>query len=153
MLELCEPHVTPKPSDAMGAIWAAIDRNREDGDKDHDRLRKTLDSVEVRLTAALDRIQKLENAPVTPERVQLSGKPLWTLIVAAFLLGGGIMNLQFGLSTISRDIAASTKLQDDRNLTQKEAMDQLRTNLEMRRVEIQRLSDKLTDYMQQHQPK
>jgi hypothetical protein len=46
-------------------------------------------------------------------------------------------------------VANAAKLQDERNATQKETLDNLGRQIEMRRVEIQRVRDDLAEYMRQ----
>ena len=134
---------------SSAAILRLVDDNRTDAREAHKRLRVDVDNLErvadgltanhAILSARLDR---LEREPVNVDKMKFSVAQL-VLIVGFFIgIAGGMWRLDSRFDTFD-------KMQTERNDTQKAAMDELRANLEMRRIEIQRVSDKLSEFMQQ----
>lgn len=149
---------------SVALLQQMVKQNHEQLEEGHQRLRESLRDVQqyaedidgrqsilnVRITAA-ENVAKL---PMNMEKVTFSTKQLLAIIAACGVMAGSMWRLQsssastaIAINELRATIATSDKLQDARNETQKAAMDQLRAGLEQRRVEIQRVSDSLGDFI------
>lgn len=152
MLALCEPMSAQPSSD----VRHLVDMHREQAEDGHKRLRKDLDGVGGKVsslqtiqTDLLLRVQKLELTPVNVEKVSFSSVQLIAIVVASIALAAGMWQLHNGIDNLQTAVANTAKLQDERNLTQKETLDNLGRQIEMRRVEIQRVRDDLAEFIRQ----
>ena len=71
------------------------------------------------------------------------------IVVASLGLAAGMWGLHNGIDDVAKSVASAAKLQDERNVTQKETLDNLGRQIEMRRVEIQRVRDDLAEFIRQ----
>jgi hypothetical protein len=158
--------MTPQPS--SGVLQEKIVQIGQKAEDDHKRLRGDVDAIGGKVatlmtgyTDVLVRLKTLELTP--PPNVE---KVAWTtkqsigvagaIGTACLIMSGWMYSLQSSIKDVHTDVntaaaavASAAKLQDERTASQKEAMGELRTALEMRRVEIQRVRDDLTEYMRQ----
>lgn len=144
------------PQSQNGALLQLVHANRDEAEKGHKRLRTDVDGIgkkvagmEAVQTDLQLRVQKLELAPVNVEKVSFSSVQLIGVVVASLALAAGMWQLHVGIDDVKTTVANAAKLQDERNATQKETLDNLGRQIEMRRVEIQRVRDDLAEYMRQ----
>lgn len=156
--------MTMSPSNA--ALQQLLHTQHDQQEDAHKRLRtdlngigKKVDGMEALQTDLQLRLTRIEERKPTVENVAWSTNFLRWLIVTGVAVGvalsGWMWSIQSSIKDVHTDVMAAAaavssaaKLQDERTAAQKDTMDQLRAAIEMRRVEIQRLSDKLSDYMQ-----
>jgi hypothetical protein len=129
-------------------VLQLVHANHDEAERGHKRLRTDVDGIgkkvagmEAVQTDLLLRVQKLELAPVNVEKVAFSSVQLIAIVVASLGLAAGIWQLHVGINDVQVSIVNSAKLQDERNETLKEELKQQKAALEMRRVEIQNLSN------------
>lgn len=143
---------------SAGALRQMVQDYHEKAEDDHKRLRGDLDGVGKKVSGLetvqidlLQRVSMLERTPVSAEKVTFSGKLLVAIVGSCLVVAGGMWQLHVGIGDLKASVDNAAKLQDERTAIQKEKMDDLGRQIEMRRVEIQRISDKLTEYVQTKQ--
>ena len=114
---------------ALCGIDASVDMTMRE-------LEHSLDSVENRVSA-------LERATVNVEKISFSGRQLIAIAGFAIVMAGGMWTLTRGIDDLRDTIEAGSKLQDERNDNQNKAIQDVRQQLELRRLEIQRVSEML----------
>jgi len=146
--------VTPQPS--HGVLQEKIDTISKKAEEDHKRLREDVNAIGGKVSSLLTtqtdlllRVQKLELAPINVEKVSFSSVQLIAIVVTSLALAAGMWQLHVGIDDVGKTVANAAKLQDERNAAQKETLDNLGRQIEMRRVEIQRVRDDLAEYMRQ----
>jgi len=146
--------MTPQPSN--GVLQEKIEQIGDKALEDHKRLREDFNGIGGKVaslmttqTDVLLRLQKLELTPINVEKVSFSSIQLIAIVGASLTLAVGMWQLHVGIDSVGTTVANAAKLQDERNATQKETLDNLGRQIEMRRVEIQRVRDDLAEYMRQ----
>ena len=146
--------MTPQPS--HGVLQEKIDTISKKAEEDHKRLREDVNAIGGKVSSLLTtqtdlllRVQKLELAPINVEKVSFSSVQLIAIVVTSLALAAGMWQLHVGIDDVGKTVANAAKLQDERNAAQKETLDNLGRQIEMRRVEIQRVRDDLAEYMRQ----
>lgn len=136
------------PNPTMGVVLQMVRQNHEQAEEGHKRLRGDYREMEVDIgalkaqVAAIEgRVTRIEATPVNVEKVFFSGKMLTAIVGSAIVFAGGFWQLHVSIDNVHDAVINTAKLQDERNETQKEAIRELRAALEMRRVEIQNLSN------------
>ncbi len=87
------------------------------------------------------RLDRLEQSPINVDKVAFSTKQLLTIVGACLVMAAGMWQLRVGIQDVQVAVIGAAKLQDERNETLKEELRQQKAALEMRRVEIQNLSN------------
>ena len=146
--------MTTHPSN--GALQQLIHDHRDDADKAHARLRedvngigRKVDGFQLVQTELLLKVQRLELTPTNIEKVSFSSKQLVAIVVVALGLGGGMWRLSVGIDDVKTSITAAATLQNQRNESQESQLKDVKAELQLRRIEIQNLSNKLSDFMLQ----
>ena len=129
-------------------IMQMLDQHHVQAEAGHARLRldvrqieQEIDRIIAEQAALASKISKVETKPLDIEQVSFSTKQMTLIVGAALSIALGMWQLHSGITDLQDSILNAAKLQDERNETTKQALDQLRANLEMRRVEIQNLSN------------
>lgn len=132
-----------------------VHANHEAAAEGHKRNRERVESatgriasLEAGFTDLRERMAAIERTPLNVERVTFSSRQLAAIVGGCLIVAGTMWQLHIGINDVQAAIVNSAKLQDERTAMQNKAIDDLGRNIEMRRVEIQRLSDKLTEFMQ-----
>ncbi len=143
-------------SPSTGALQQLINDHRDDAGKAHKRLRDDLNGLGQRVaslqtiqTELLLKVQKLELTPVNVEKVNWSSRQLVAIVGVALALGGGMWRLQIGIDGVQQSIVSAATLQNQRNESQEKQLTDVKAELQLRRIEIQNLSNKLSDFMLQ----
>lgn len=117
-------------------------------EKEIDKLQAMYSASMVLQNDLAAKLTKIESTPLNVDKVTFSGKQLTVIVGTCIALAGGMWQLHVGIDkTVEKveglqiAIQNNAKLQDERNETTRQALDQVRANLEMRRVEIQNLSN------------
>lgn len=152
--ELALLAMTTHPSN--GALQQLINDHHDQHAAAHKRLRedvngigKKVDGFQLIQTELLLKVQKLELTPVTVEKVNWSSRQLVAIVGVALALGGGMWRLQLGIDGVHDAIANAATLQNERNASQEKQLTDVKAELQLRRIEIQNLSNKLSDFMLQ----
>lgn len=141
------------PSTAM--LLQMVTQNHQTAEEGHRRLRedlremeKEIDKLVARQEAAAKlhdelsaKFSRFESTPLNVDKVTFSGRQLAVIVGACLSIAVGMWSLKVSVDGVQGEIKSTAKLQDERNATTNQALDQLRANLEMRRVEIQNLSN------------
>jgi hypothetical protein len=146
--------MTTSPSNA--ALQQLINDHRDDAESAHKRLRDDLNGIGRKVdtfqsvqTELLLKVQRLELTPMNVDRVNWSSRQLVAIVGVALALGGGMWRLQVGIEDVKTSIGAAASLQNQRNESQEAQLKDVKAELQLRRIEIQNLSNKLSDYMLQ----
>jgi hypothetical protein len=147
-----------------GALQQLINDHHEYHERAHLRLRedmngigKKVDGFQLIQTELLLKVQALELKPPPPplsvEKVIWSTRQIVTvassILAASLLVGGGILSLRSDISDVRLAIVTATTLQNQRNESQEKQLTDVKAELQLRRIEIQNLSNKLSDFMLQ----
>jgi hypothetical protein len=150
--------MTTHPSN--GALHQLINDHRDESEKSHKRVREDIngigrkvDGFQVVQTDVLLRLQKLELTPPSVDKVSWTTKQLTaivgSIVTGCLILGGGIWGLRSDISDVKLSIANAATLQNQRNESQEKQLTDVKAELQLRRIEIQNLSNKLSDFMLQ----
>jgi len=133
---------------STGVLYQMVTQNHDQSEEGHKRLRndlrdleKQVDALDASTSALAVRVLKLEQAPVNVDKVAFSGRQLIAIVSACVVLAAGMWRLQVAIDLVGTAVTNAAKLQDERNDTIKEELKQQKAALEMRRVEIQNLSN------------
>jgi len=143
-------------SPSNSALQQLLNDHHDYHEKAHKRLREDLNGYGARVagmqtiqTELLLKVQKLELTPPNIDKVSWSSRQLVAIVVAVFGLGAGIYRVQTGIDSLQKSIAAAAELQNQRNESQEKQLTDVKAELQLRRIEIQNLSNKLSDFMLQ----
>jgi hypothetical protein len=143
---------------SQGAVIEIVAHNHELAEKGHLRLRKDVDALDIQVermeaahAALLARLTRIEQSPVNVEKVSWSTRQMIVIFGAGLSIAAGMWQLRVGIDAVNTTVANAARLQDERNATQKETLDNLGRQIEMRRVEIQRVRDDLAEFTRQRQ--
>ncbi len=138
------------------ALQQLINDHHDYHQKAHQRLRNDVNGIGQKVdglqsvqTDLLLRLQRMELTPVNVDKVNWSSRQLIAIVAVAFALGGGMWRLQVGIEDVKTSITSSAALQNQRNESQEKQLSDVKAELQLRRIEIQNLSNKLSDYMLQ----
>ena len=148
--------LTMTTSPSNGALQQLINDHKDDAEKGHRRLRedvngigRKVDGFQATQTDLLLRVQRLELTPVNVEKVSFSSKQLLSVIGGCLIVAGGMWQLHVDTKDLHDAVVTAAKIQDERNLAQEKQMSDVKAELQLRRIEIQNLSNKLSDFMLQ----
>lgn len=117
----------------------------------HKRLRGDTDELDQDMKAqkrAMDllaaRVQKIEDTPPSAERLTFSWQVIASMLAGCAMVVGSFWAVHASVSSLEQTVKGEVALQNERLDELKSSTDDLKKNMEMRRIEIQQLRDIVT---------
>ena len=126
------------------ALEELIEQARIEATQGHKRIRRDTDEMDTQIRELTARINRLESKPVEAGKITFSWQIIGSMITGCVLVAGSFFALRSTVNNLEQTIHSEVALQNERLDELKSSTDDLKKNMEMRRIEIQQLREIVT---------